>query len=453
VHDVFPGARDHWDPIYLRCLGGARERGESSSALSDEGGKRWFQWEIAPWRDSSGDVAGLLLTNHDVTDLVRAREVVELDRRRLNLAVDIADLVVWEADFQKGTLHVHGGDPEVLLGHPITFEALAKDQFMIVHEQDRARAEAGWRRHLQTGEAYRVEHRLPRTDREVWVSSRVELVRGADGRAKGVLGVITDITGRKTWEIETRRAHEAAEAANRVKTQFLANMSHEVRTPLNGVLGLAGVLETTRLDADQATMVKMIEQSGRELEHMLVGMLDLVRLDGGGGEVAAEPLDLAELIRDAADDCATAANPKGLEVRVEISGDQSCAACLGDPDRIRQALAQLADNAVKFTDRGSIVFGLDLASARRGVRARLSVTDTGVGFDPERAEALFERFTQADEANTRRHGGPGLGLSICRALAGAMGGTVEVRSVPGKGSTFTLVIDLELQAPELVAAA
>jgi PAS domain S-box-containing protein len=453
IHEVFPSVAETWDPVYRRCLEGASERGRSSSRVGGEGVERWFQWEVAPWRDATGAVAGLLLSSHDVSDLMGAKRLLELDRRRLDMAVDIADLVVWEADFQSQRLHVHGGDPEVLLGHPVDYAALARDQFMIVHPDDKLRAKAAWRRHLEHGQPYQVEHRLPRTDKEVWVSSTVELVRDTQGEPKAVLGVVTDITGRKTLELEARRAHEAADAANRVKTQFLANMSHEVRTPLNGVLGLAGVLDATRLDSEQRAMIRMIEASGRELEHMLTGMLDLVRLDGGAGETLAEPLDLAELVRDAAGRCAAAAARKGLEVRVEIASGGADTACLGDADRIRQALDHLADNAVKFTDRGWIVFGLDLAPVGGGVRARLSVADTGAGFDPERAETLFERFSQADNANTRRHGGSGLGLPICRALAAAMGGSVEARSVPGQGSTFSLVLDLSVQPRAMTAAA
>ena len=251
---------------------------------------------------------------------------------------------------------------------------------------------------------------------------------------------------------ETRRAREAAEAANRAKSQFLANMSHEVRTPLNGVLGLAAVLESTSLDRDQTAMVQMIEQSGRDLEHLLTGMLDLVRLDGEAVEASREPLDLIGLVEAAAAGCAEAARAKGLEVRVRADGG-SAPACFGDPVLIGRVLAQLAENAVKFTDTGWVNFTLDLSPQADRVRARIHVQDTGIGFAQADAEALFQRFHQADDANTRRHGGSGLGLSVCRALAETMGGTVEARALPEGGSVFTLALDLERRAPALNAAA
>jgi signal transduction histidine kinase len=269
----------------------------------------------------------------------------------------------------------------------------------------------------------------------------VELVRDAEGRTRGLLGVLADITGRKGLEQDTFRAREAAEAAQRVKREFLANMSHEVRTPLNGVIGLAAALSYGKLAPDQAEMVRMIRRSGEELEHMLTGVLDLVQLDAGRSEAAREAFDPLAVLTDAGARWAAAARRKGL--RLEVARPQEIATGLGDPARVGRILDQLLDNAVKFTAEGSIRLSLEQRVEHGRVRTVFTVRDSGMGFDEDKAERLFERFEQAEGGATRSFGGSGLGLALCRALAGSLGGRIEARSRPGLGATFQLDFHLE----------
>ncbi|WP_296819447.1 ATP-binding protein [Brevundimonas sp.] len=222
-----------------------------------------------------------------------------------------------------------------------------------------------------------------------------------------------------------------AEAANRAKTTFLANMSHEIRTPLNGVVAMAQMLGQRPLDVEAREMVGTIRESGETLERLLTDLLDLARIDAG--KLAIEHIDfnLGDTVRSTvalyeAQACAKQTN-LGVKIAREADG-----AFIGDPIRVRQIVANFVSNAVKFTTGGEIV--VEVASSADGVK--LTVSDTGIGFDPAQCSSIFGRFEQADGTITRRYGGSGLGLSICAELATLMEGEVGCESVPGRGSCF-----------------
>ena len=445
MHEIFPEGRETWEPIYQRCLtSGEAERGQRVSRRGDEP-QRHFQWEVSPWRNGSGEIAGLLLMNVEVTDLVTAREKAQRWEQRLKLAIDIADLVVWEASFAEGKLH-KTGDPDAIFGRPIDFEALTDQSFAIVHPDDRATVAEAWRRH-QAGEGpFRVEHRANRPDGEtLWVSSTLELVRGPGDKPKGVVGVLKDITAQKGLALEMARARDAAEAADRTKSQFLATMSHEIRTPLNGVVGVTSALRHTRLDPTQAQMVELIETSAGSLERMLMALLELAHIESGGVQLRHEPLDLRVFTQDLGALFGPQARKKGLDFEVAVEGEGE-SLVLGDALRLRQVMINLLDNALKFTREGSVKLRLHLRTAGSATRARFEVEDTGIGFDPADKERLFQSFQQADGSNTRRFDGSGVGLALCRSIANSMGGEVDASSSPGAGSTFSFTVDLTADA-------
>lgn len=236
-------------------------------------------------------------------------------------------------------------------------------------------------------------------------------------------------------------AKERAEAADRVKGEFLANMNHELRTPLNGVLGSASVLAGTPLSPEQQGMVELIKSSGEGLQRIVDSVLDVVELNSGKIGLVDTPFDLSAVIHAIAASTTRAAAAK--ELGFELRGESDLVAlrpvwARGDGRRLSQVLSSLLDNAVKFTDRGVV----RLIVSRVGEVWRFEVHDTGVGFDDREAEALFHPFRQADGSMTRRFGGVGLGLSLARDLARAMGGEVEARGVPGEGACFTFTAPL-----------
>ncbi len=242
---------------------------------------------------------------------------------------------------------------------------------------------------------------------------------------------------------------DEADFANRAKTDFLANMSHELRTPLNGVVGIANTLATTKLDSQQKEMVDLIDASGRTLARLLSDILDFSKIEAGKVEIERAAFDLRSELDASALLLQTYAADKKLQFGVTY-GEHAHGWFFGDATRIKQIVANLVSNAVKFTDQGEVQVFIDWSETSEILE--IKVCDTGIGFDKETGRRLFQRFIQADTSITRRFGGTGLGLAICRGLIEAMGGGMNWESEPGEGSTFIVRIPLERElAPSLTA--
>jgi signal transduction histidine kinase/NO-binding membrane sensor protein with MHYT domain/CheY-like chemotaxis protein len=280
---------------------------------------------------------------------------------------------------------------------------------------------------------------------ERWV--RAERRRTRDG---GLVTVVMDVTEFRWAQEVLAQARDAAEAANRAKSEFLANVSHELRTPLNGVLGIAEVLTHTALDPRQREMVETIRTSGADLEALLSDIMDLARLESGKVDVVVEPFNLAEAVRTAAAPFQLQARGKRLGFVLDMGPDVH-GVVEGDAARLRQILANLISNAVKFTDRGEVRIAVDRPAHGEGW-IRFAVKDTGVGFGPEAKARIFEHFQQGDGSSTRRHGGTGLGLAICKQAAELLGGSLDCRSTLGEGSEFTLILRLPSAAAAPIIA-
>jgi len=227
-------------------------------------------------------------------------------------------------------------------------------------------------------------------------------------------------------------ARDAANAANIAKSQFLANMSHEIRTPLNGVLAMAEVMDRGELAEVQRERLAVVRQSGEQLLAVLNDVLDLSKIEAGKLELAEQDFDIDRIAQAVHDSFAALAEEKGLAFEVQVAPEAD-GVWRGDADRLRQILANLVSNAIKFTAQGSVTARFEEADAGG---LRLSVADTGIGIPKDKVLTLFEKFTQADSSTTRRYGGTGLGLAICRELAQLMGGQISVMSREGEGSTF-----------------
>ncbi|GGH15323.1 hypothetical protein GCM10007036_15260 [Alsobacter metallidurans] len=271
----------------------------------------------------------------------------------------------------------------------------------------------------------------------------VRSVALADG---GVVRTYTDVSARARAEAELAAALDRAEAASRARGMFLAMMSHEMRTPLNGVIGMASLLGGTRLDAEQRRYAATLRESAEHLLQIINDVLDLSKLEADRLELRNERFDLRKLADGVLEILAPAANEKGL--RLETDLDAAAPRWVeGDPSVLRQILLNLAGNAVKFTDKGSVTIRIAPDSAmdddapvegdaERPVRLSFAVEDTGIGIAEENLPLLFREFSQVDEGTSRRFGGTGLGLAICRKLVARMGGWIDVQSRPGAGSRF-----------------
>ncbi|KHK02780.1 Sensor histidine kinase/response regulator [Desulfovibrio sp. TomC] len=265
----------------------------------------------------------------------------------------------------------------------------------------------------------------------------------ADRPQEGSIWIMEDVTDR-------RLAEEATLAAERLKHEFMDNMSHEIRTPLNGILGMAELLGITALTAEQQELIETLKESGRTLAALLESVLDFARLDSGDVQTRRAPFSVANIIEGVVNSFGGAAIQKGLALTWTVDR-RIPELVVGDGGGLRQILAALLSNAVKFTETGTIAVVAtvedqppgDMATPVPSVVLALAVRDTGIGLAPDQSETIFEPFRQADGSKTRRFGGAGLGLAIAGKLAQAMGGRLTVASMPGSGSCFTFVAPYE----------
>jgi PAS domain S-box-containing protein len=403
--------------------------------LRQDGVSLWLDTTVAPVFASGADVVTCVVaTSRDVTEEVESRAL-------LDTILDCVPAALFAKELESGRMVFLNEHAERLFGFPAGAMVGRDASDFVLPSQAEAIRQA--------------DFEAADTDRTVLIDN--EFVTQKDGRtsirrtlkkatprglgARHVVCLTEDITEEIARAEALTRAVEEAEAASRAKSQFLAVMSHEIRSPLNGVLGMAQAMEMDELPPRQRERLKVVREAGRLLLNLLNDMLDLSRISAGGMQLedgVVEAQDMASAARNLFQGLAA-----DKDLSFELTVDPAAqGAWRGDPTRIRQIITNLIGNAVKFTDRGRVVLDIRAADQDQDQGLVLAVTDTGPGIPHGKLGRIFDPFDQLDPSNTRRHGGSGLGLSICRSLVEMMGGSIEVSSEEGVGSTFTVRLPL-----------
>jgi PAS domain S-box-containing protein len=299
--------------------------------------------------------------------------------------------------------------------------------------------------------SYRFE-RLTDPEREMWIEAHAGLVRDAvTSEPCEIIASLRDVSERKRLELELEAALDRAETAVRAKSSFLANMSHEIRTPMNGVLGFADLLVNSDLPPTQRRHAQLIADSGKAMMRLLNDILDLSKIEAGQMQVSPEAID----VRHALSNCIKLVQPavfqKGLELDLQVD-DELPLCLLLDGLRLRQITLNLLANAVKFTAAGHVRLRARVARETANTNLEITVEDSGIGIPKDRQAAVFEQFTQAEHSTVKRFGGTGLGLAISSQLASLMGGSLDLTSEEGVGTTFRLLLPLIETTPDASAS-
>ena len=471
-------------PDLYRELWGAITSGQSWQGVlknrRKDGKLYWEAVQISPVVDADGKIAHFLGIKEDISERHAAEMALSERERLLTTIYDASSVAIFligldgrisHANFRMAAMF--GYAPEELVG---------TEYVALIHPDER---DVGRGRMLQLMASHidsvDLERHYWRRDGTVfWGHLTGRRLIGADGKALGLVGVIADVSERKEAveelerhrdhleELVTERTHQIAElnarlasraqdaeAASRAKSTFLANMSHEIRTPMNAIVGLTHLLQRGATEPEQIDKLGKINEAAAHLLQIINDILDFSKIEAGKMTLESVEFRLDAIFDGVCTLLGERAEAKGLVLRHEIAPELAGPVLLrGDPTRLKQTVVNYVGNAIKFTERGSVVIAARLLESGAGdVLVRIEVRDTGVGLSPEQLHRLFHAFEQADSSTTRRFGGTGLGLAINRRLAAMMGGEVGAESDIGKGSVFWLTARLGRGSSPVLPAA
>ncbi|MBX7246765.1 MAG: response regulator [Candidatus Sumerlaeaceae bacterium] len=441
VECLHPDDREFALAVYEKAFHSQRNLSMEYRMRRADGQYRWILDLGAPRYDAQGVFAGFVGTCLDVTERKTAEQerdhllgVLRREQRTLRQVISCAPVAMamfdrdmrylahsrkWMADYGLGDEDLVGlFHPEILPGLPTRLGEIF------------AKALLGEPTHCPEDVFVRPD------GQQLYIHWAIEPWYDVGGDPGGIV-MVTDIIN------ELVQAREQALQASQAKSAFLATMSHEIRTPLNAIIGMTGLLLDSHLNPDQKEFSETIRTSGEALLGIINDILDFSKIEAGKLEMENVDFDLREIVEEVTDLLAPKAFKKSLEIGSVIDAHVGTHV-KGDPGRIRQILTNFTDNAIKFTHRGQVVIEVGVVrESQREAVMRFAVRDTGIGIAPDAAKKLFHPFSQVDATHSRRYGGTGLGLAVCKQLAELMGGQVGVDSKPGAGSTFWFTVLLE----------
>ena len=419
-------------------------RNEEELVFADTGYRGLFETIKTPMRDHAGNLVGVLGIARDITERRQIEEALRESETQYRGIFEQAAVGICHCSLTGTFMRVNKRLVEIL-GHSED-ELLGLNFRDITHPDDLAASQENVKRVL-SGQAtgFDMEKRYIRKDgATIWARLSISMASDRSGQPVHFVGVLEDITARKTAMADLAKAKAQAEDANRSKSEFLANMSHEIRTPLNGVLGMLQLLKGTPMDLEQGDYVDKAHDAARRLLSLLSDILDFSKIEAGKLALRVAPFALNDVFAMVATVLGGAAMKKGVSLR--LNAEESVPEhLLGDDARIRQILFNVVGNAVKFTHSGSVRVQAWARTGRGagGIWLYVSITDTGVGIPEDKLTTIFDRFTQSDTSYSKNYEGAGLGLTIVRRILDLMGGEICVESEFGRGTTMIVMLPLQ----------
>jgi PAS domain S-box-containing protein len=459
-YELFPEISDRWKDAHQKGLAGQVVRADNDCFVRKDGNCQWLRWEVRPWMKNSGAVGGIVIFSEDISERVVAEQaLIASEKRFQDIAQASADWI-WEVDRHCRYTYVSVSVRAVLGYAPE--ELIGRSAFEFFPAEDAERLDKAFA-------AIAARHSIVR-DLEVIITHKDGSLRYMQTNAVPILdqydkllgyrGLDRDITEkiRLNEELEQHRYHleelvkqrtaelvqakAEAEAANIAKSAFLSNMSHEIRTPMNAVLGFSYLLQQLPLGNEARKLVGKIHDSGNILLAIINDILDFSKVEAGCLKIENAPFQLSEVLGHLASLMSSSASKKNLELIIVSPIDVD--AVIGDCLRLEQVLANLVNNAIKFTDDGEVELRVSLENRSEDqLSLRFSIRDTGIGISKEQQELIFKEFMQADNSISRRFGGTGLGLAISRKLVNLMGGELQLNSRPDEGSEFWFELSMQ----------
>ncbi len=439
--------REDYAPLIVEKIRAVLKQGEIifESVHVTRSGRAFPTEVLARLIDYEGEQA-ILSVARDITERKKTEAALKKSEALLNVSQKIARLGGWEVDLHNQD--IFWTDELYRIAElPLSYKADIESAISFYAPEYQEKIREVISRSMETGAPFDIDAEfITATGNRRWVRVMGE-THLENGRPVKLSGTFHDITDRKRIEEELIQARIEAENASRTKSDFLARMSHEIRTPMNAIIGMTHLVMQTDLSDKQLDYMDKIQTSAHSLLGIINDILDFSRIEAGKLEMESIRFNLEAVLENITAMVEMKAAEKGIELLVSTRPDVP-PYLTGDPLRLEQVLINLVNNAIKFTEAGEVFLHVEpMRQEDKQANLRFTVRDTGIGMDPEQMARLFQPFSQADESTTRRYGGSGLGLSICKRLVELMKGNIQVESTPGSGSTFTFTALFGIAAP------